>query len=82
MSEFLRGLDLLWSWILRNIFGYYRGGQNCLTFEEQRPLRVQIKTSSDRTIPLTLEPNWTVDVIKGKLAELWHRFNEKMTCSI
>ena len=42
------------------------GGQNRVGFDEPRPLRVFVKTSSNRTIPLTLEQNWTVGEIKGK----------------
>ena len=71
MSElFRRFKDLLWSWILRNVFGYTGIGQNRVAFDEPRPLRVFVKTSSNRTIPLTLEQNWTVGEIKGQLAAI------------
>ena len=71
MSELLRSFrDLLWSWILRNVFGYTGDGQNRVGFDEPRPLRVFVKTSSNRTIPLTLEQNWTVGEIKGQLAAI------------
>ena len=71
MSELFRSFkDLIWSWILRNVFGYTGGGQNRVAFDEPRPLRVFVKTSSNRTIPLTLEQNWTVGEIKGQLAAI------------
>ena len=46
------------------------GGQNQISYTGSRPLRVFVKTSSNRTIPLTLEQNWTVEEIKGQLAAI------------
>ena len=79
MSEFFRRFkDLLWSWILRNVFGYTGIGQNRVAFDEPRPLRVFVKTSSNRTIPLTLEQNWTVGEIKGKHKETFSTLVESL----
>ena len=38
--------------------------------EYQNALRVQVKTSSNRTIPLVLNPEWTVKDIKNTLAAI------------
>ena len=82
MSEFFRRFkDLLWSWILRNVFGYTGIGQNRVAFDEPRPLRVFVKTSSNRTIPLTLEQNWTVGEIKGKHKEAFSTYSGRVSVS-
>ena len=71
MSGFFRSFrELLWTpvmWILRNFF-HFSNGRNQLDCD--RRLQVYVKTSQNRTIPLILQLEWTVEDIKSQIAAI------------